>query len=147
MNYWSYVWYGRRQTSKTLLLVVWVPQKINYDRSFGPDPGKARITVEEEHAIQMNLFALDSIQEIYSPCNSQETGPQMYTHNFSLEVKMVEILMDFNWRWGSENIRLLQKVRIPCSSSTVCFRDECATLFITEKTSHRALFRSVWTAL
>ena len=30
-----------------------------------------------------------------------------HTHIFSLEVKMVEILMDLNWKWSSENIRPL----------------------------------------
>ena len=31
---------------------------------------------------------------------------QIYTHIFSLEVKIVEILTDLNWKWkwGSENI-------------------------------------------
>ena len=44
----------------------------------------------------MNLFVnLDSMQEIYIPSDSQETSLQAYTH-FSLEVKMVEILTDFN---------------------------------------------------
>ena len=31
----------------------------------------------------------------------------MHTHLFSLEVKMVEILMDLNFKWGSENIHPL----------------------------------------
>ena len=77
-------------------------QKISWhpscDRSFGPDLGTARITVDEEHAILTDLFALDSTQEICIPSNSQETSPQKYTRDFSLEVKMVEILMDLNWK-------------------------------------------------
>ena len=44
------------------------------------------------------FFTLDSTQEIYIPSNSQETGLQTYSHIFSLEVKMVEILMDLNWK-------------------------------------------------
>ena len=31
----------------------------------------------------------------------------MYTHILSLEIKMVEILIDLNWKWGSENIQPL----------------------------------------
>ena len=44
------------------------------------------------------LFTLDYTQEIYIPSNSQETSVQMYAHVFSLEVKMVEILTDLNWK-------------------------------------------------
>ena len=54
-------------------------------------------TVEEEHAIQNNLFVkLVSIQK-YIPINSIKKSP----------VKMVEILMDLKWNYGSENIRPL----------------------------------------
>ena len=55
-------------------------------------------TVEEEHTIQMDffLFTLDSMQEIY--CIVQvivkKTSLQTYTHIFSVEVKMAEILKD-----------------------------------------------------
>ena len=45
---------------------------------------------------QIYLFTLDSTQEIYIPSESQETSLQTYTHVFSLEVKMVEILTDLN---------------------------------------------------
>ena len=65
------------------------------------------------------LFKLDSTQEIYIPSNGQETSLQPFTHVFSLEVKMVEILTDLFWKLDSENIRPLQKVKIPCSSSTI----------------------------
>ena len=51
------------------------------------------VTVVEEHAIQTNLFVYP-IQEIYIPSNSQERSLQTKIHIFSLEVKMVEILMD-----------------------------------------------------
>ena len=44
------------------------------------------------------LFTLDSTQEIYVPTDSQETNLQIYTHIFSLEVKMVEILTNLNWK-------------------------------------------------
>ena len=58
--------------------------------------------VEEEHAIQMDMFiypARHSIQEINIPSDSQETSHQIYTHIFSLEVKMVEILTDLgSWK-------------------------------------------------
>ena len=54
--------------------------------------------MEEEHAIQTNLFTIDSTHEIFIPSNSQETSLQMYTYVFSLEVKMVEILTDLNWK-------------------------------------------------
>ena len=78
------------------------------------------LTVEEEHAIQKDLFVYTSFhsRNIYIPSESQEKSLQMYTSVFSLEVKMVEILTDLNrkWKWGSDNIR---PVRIPCSSSTV----------------------------
>ena len=57
-------------------------------------------TVEEEHVIQTNLFVYTRLhlQNIYIPSNSQETSLQTYTCLFSLEVKMVEILMDLNWK-------------------------------------------------
>ena len=42
------------------------------------------------------LFTLDSTQEIFFPNDSQEISLQMYTDIFSLEVRMVEILMDLN---------------------------------------------------
>ena len=55
--------------------------------------------VEEEIAIQMDLFViLDSTREIYISSDSQEASLQSCTHVFSLEVKMVEILTDFNWK-------------------------------------------------
>ena len=41
---------------------------------------------------------LDSSQEIYTPCDSQETGFHMYAHIFSVDVKMLEILTDLNWK-------------------------------------------------
>ena len=47
--------------------------------AFGSDPGTARITVDEEHAILTDLFTLDSTQEICIPSNSQETSSKMYT--------------------------------------------------------------------
>ena len=34
----------------------------------------------------------------YIPSNSQETSLQIYTHIFSLKIKMVEILTDLNWK-------------------------------------------------
>ena len=42
------------------------------------------------------LFTLDSTQEIYIPSDNQESSLETYTHIFSLEVKMVEILTDLN---------------------------------------------------
>ena len=33
----------------------------------------------------------------------------MYTHVFSLEDKVVDILMDLYWKWSSENIRPLSQ--------------------------------------
>ena len=44
----------------------------------------------------------------------------MYKHVIILEVKMVEILTDLNWKWKwfSENIQILQ-MGTPYSSSTV----------------------------
>ena len=50
--------------------------------------------MEVEHAIQADLFVYT--QEVYVPSDSQETSLQTYTHVFSLEVKMVEVLTDFN---------------------------------------------------
>ena len=47
---------------------------------------------------QISLFILDSTQEIYISSNSQETSLQMYTPIFSLEIRMVEILTDLNWK-------------------------------------------------
>ena len=39
------------------------------------------------------------MQEINIPRDSQETSHQIYTHIFSLEVKMVEILTDLgSWK-------------------------------------------------
>ena len=52
-------------------------------------------TVQEE---RICLFTLDSTQEIYIPSDSQESSLQIYTHIFSLEVKMLEKLTDLNWR-------------------------------------------------
>ena len=46
----------------------------------------------------MCLLTIDSIQEICILSNSQETSLKMYTQIFSLKVKMVEILMDLNWK-------------------------------------------------
>ena len=42
------------------------------------------------------LFTLDSAQEIYITSDSQETNLQIYTHVFSLEIRMVAILTDLN---------------------------------------------------
>ena len=44
----------------------------------------------------MCLFILDSTYEIYIPSDNYEASFQMYTHVFSLKVKMVEILTDLN---------------------------------------------------
>ena len=44
------------------------------------------------------LFTQDSTREIYIPNDNQEAGLQTYTLIFSLEVKMVEILTDLNWK-------------------------------------------------
>ena len=46
---------------------------------------------------------------MYFPSDSQETGLEIYTQVFSLDVEMVEILADLykKWKWGSENIRPL----------------------------------------
>ena len=43
------------------------------------------------------VFTLDSTQEIYVPIDSKETSFHIYTHMFSLEVKIVKILTDLNW--------------------------------------------------
>ena len=60
-------------------------------------------TVKEESAIETDLFfSLDSPREIYIPSNSQGTSLHTCTHVFILEVKMVEILTDLSWKWGSE---------------------------------------------
>ena len=44
---------------------------------------------------------------MYVPSDSQETNLETYIHNFSLEVKMEEILTGLNWKWKGniENIR------------------------------------------
>ena len=55
--------------------------------------------MEEEHEIRMNLFVhLDFTQEMYIPSDSQETSFKTYTHIFSLEARMMEILADLNWK-------------------------------------------------
>ena len=58
------------------------------------------ITVEEEHAIQMDLFVYTRLysRNIYIPSDSQKSSLQIYTRIFSSEVEMVEILMDLNWK-------------------------------------------------
>ena len=57
------------------------------------------ITVEEEHAIQTDLFVYTRFhsRNIYISSDSKETSLQMCTHIFSVEVKMVEILIDLDW--------------------------------------------------
>ena len=40
------------------------------------------------------LFTINSTQEKYIPNNFQESSLQAYTHFFSVEVKIVEILTD-----------------------------------------------------
>ena len=49
----------------------------------------------EEHAIQEIIFVYTKYCIL---SESQEISLQTYTHVFSLEVKMVEILMDLNWK-------------------------------------------------
>ena len=46
------------------------------------------------------------MQEIYIPRDIQEINLRMYTHIFSLELKMGELLIDLNWKWkwANENI-------------------------------------------
>ena len=51
-------------------------------------------TMEDEHAIQTHLFVYTTF---HSRKISQETSLQMYTHIYSLEVRMVEIFTDLNW--------------------------------------------------
>ena len=91
--------------------------------------------VEEQHAIQIPLY---STQEIYIPSDSQETSLQTCIQGFSVEVKIVEILMDLNWKWISENIWPLQKVRITCSSFTVrkVHLDSCSYVAKHEFSTH-----------
>ena len=55
-------------------------------------------TVEEEHAVQRDLFVYTRFHSTTIKSNSQETGLQTYTHVFSLEVKMAKILTDLNWK-------------------------------------------------
>ena len=55
-------------------------------------------TVEEDHAIQPNLFVDTRFLSRNIPSDSQETSLQTYTHVFGLENKMVEILTDLNWK-------------------------------------------------
>ena len=51
--------------------------------------------MEEEHAIQTNLFLYTRFHSRnIIPSNRQETSLQTYTHVFSLEVKMVETVAD-----------------------------------------------------
>ena len=52
------------------------------------------------------LLTLDSTHKIYIPYNSQKQVIK-FIHVFNLKVKMVEILIDLNWKWGSQNIRPL----------------------------------------
>ena len=54
--------------------------------------------VEEEHAIQPNLFVYTRFHSRNIPSDSQETSLQTYTHVFGLEIKMVEILTDLNYK-------------------------------------------------
>ena len=44
------------------------------------------------------MFILHSTQEIYIPSENQETRLKIYTQISSLEVKVVEILKDLNWK-------------------------------------------------
>ena len=44
------------------------------------------------------LFTLSSTQEIYVPSDSQETSLLINIYVLSCKVKMVEILMDINWK-------------------------------------------------
>ena len=76
--------------------------------------------VKEAQAIQTNLFVYARFPSRNIPSDSQETSVQTYTHVYSLEVKMIEILTDLNlkWKWGNENIRQFL-VRILCSSPNV----------------------------
>ena len=54
--------------------------------------------VKEEHAIQTNLITYTSFHARTIPSDSQETSVQTYKYIFSIEVKMVEILTDLNWK-------------------------------------------------
>ena len=60
----------------------------------------AQYTVEEEHAIQTYSFVYTRFysRNKYVPNNNQETSLKTYTHIFSLEVKMVEIMTYLNWK-------------------------------------------------
>ena len=58
--------------------------------------GDASNLVEEEHAIQICLFTLVSSLEVYILSESQEIILQKYTHIFSLEAGVFEILTDLN---------------------------------------------------
>ena len=123
---------GQKKASTELLQVLFFLKQFIF-RSFvsqckGTINNWLRIilfTVEKEHAVNMDLFVYIKYIKFHSRniCQvivfSRIKSPKIHTH-FSLEVKMVEILTDLNWKWnwGSENIQPLQ-VRIPCFSSTV----------------------------
>ena len=52
--------------------------------------------MEEEQAIQTDLFVYTRFHSRNIPSDSQESSLQAYAHVFSLEVKIVEILTDLN---------------------------------------------------
>ena len=79
---------------------------------------------------QIFLFKLDSTQEMHIPSHSHgKMSANTHTHVLSLEVKMVEILMDLNWKWGSENNSHNKKSESrafppPCQRSIKASRNE-----------------------
>ena len=44
------------------------------------------------------VYVIFRFYKNYIPSDSQGTSLQMYTHIFSLEVKIMEILIDLNWK-------------------------------------------------
>ena len=74
----------------------------------GHAPGPVKISHKKDgcriwshrfHVSRPPLYPVaGSATEKYIPSDSQETILQMYTHVFSLEAKMLEILTDLNWK-------------------------------------------------
>ena len=104
-EFWSEIlgmFLGMEAYTNTNLLFWPFPQKlhgIEKKRLHGSVPS-AHLTRWRKSAQfrRICLFTLVSIQEIYILSDRQETSLQTNTYIFSLEVEMVEILTDLNWK-------------------------------------------------
>ena len=83
--------------SASIIFLVYVKLDCEIWNKFKVRRWSSPFTVQKRHAIQADLFVLTRFysRNIYILSDGNEKSLQTYTHVFSLEVRMVEILTDF----------------------------------------------------